>query len=95
MLWSAHRRATRAENIAYSLLGICDINISMQCAEGNKAFVGLRIEILLTTTDPMCRCSLGDWNWNRFVTSQQSDIRQCTFSPLYHLGMLRSDGKLA
>jgi hypothetical protein len=49
--WAAKRQATRAEDLAYSLLGIFRINMSMQYGEGNEAFVRLQKEIMRTTDD--------------------------------------------
>ena len=59
MSWAAHRQATRAEDLAYALLGIFDINITMQYGEGDKAFVRLQREIMRTTND----LSLLAWNF--------------------------------
>jgi hypothetical protein len=51
MSWAAHREATREEDLAYSLLGIFNINMTMQYGEGEKAFVRLQQEIMRTTND--------------------------------------------
>lgn len=51
MSWAAHRQATRTEDLAYSLLGIFDINMTMQYGEGNGAFVRLQKEIMRNTDD--------------------------------------------
>ncbi|EEU35443.1 uncharacterized protein NECHADRAFT_16940, partial [Fusarium vanettenii 77-13-4] len=51
MSWAAGRQTTRAEDLAYCLLGIFDVNISMIYGEGSKAFVRLQEEILRKTTD--------------------------------------------
>lgn len=59
MSWAAHRQATRAEDLAYALLGIFEINITMQYGEGDKAFVRLQREIMRTTND----LSLLAWNF--------------------------------
>ncbi|KAK1498329.1 HET domain-containing protein [Colletotrichum tamarilloi] len=39
--WAAHRRTTRVEDRAYSLLGLFDIHIPMIYGEGRKAFQGI------------------------------------------------------
>jgi hypothetical protein len=49
--WAANREATRTEDLAYCLLGLCKINISMQYGEGYAAFVRLQREILKSTND--------------------------------------------
>lgn len=49
--WAAHRSTTRIEDIAYSLLGIFDINMSLLYGEERKAFRRLQEEIIRTTPD--------------------------------------------
>ncbi|KAK4553284.1 hypothetical protein LTR86_009584 [Recurvomyces mirabilis] len=51
MSWAAKRKATRIEDIAYSLLGIFDVNITMLYGEGTKAFRRLQEEIMRNSTD--------------------------------------------
>ncbi|KAK4574948.1 hypothetical protein LTR86_000798 [Recurvomyces mirabilis] len=46
MSWAAHRRATREEDVAYSLLGLFGINMPLLYGEGNRAFLRLQQEIL-------------------------------------------------
>jgi hypothetical protein len=52
MSWAADRQATRAEDIAYSLLGIFDVNMPLLYGEGKvKAFRRLQEEIMKITED--------------------------------------------
>ncbi|KAI3541505.1 HET domain-containing protein [Colletotrichum filicis] len=51
MSWAAHRRTTRVEDRAYSLLGLFDIHIPMIYGEGRKAFQRLQEEIAKETDD--------------------------------------------
>ncbi|KAF2832179.1 hypothetical protein CC86DRAFT_275747, partial [Ophiobolus disseminans] len=51
MSWAAHREATRLEDQAYSLLGIFDVNLSMQYGEGSTAFMRLQEKIMNKTND--------------------------------------------
>jgi hypothetical protein len=51
MSWAAHREATRLEDRAYSLLGIFDVNLSMQYGEGSLAFKRLQEMILQKSND--------------------------------------------
>lgn len=51
MAWAAHRRTTRKEDIAYCLLGIFKINMSMLYGEGDRAFTRLQEEIIRTSDD--------------------------------------------
>lgn len=51
MSWASQRKATRPEDIAYSLLGIFDINMPPLYGEGTKAFTRLQEEIIRHSTD--------------------------------------------
>jgi hypothetical protein len=51
MSWAANRQTTRAEDIAYCLLGIFDVNMPMLYGEGQKAFIRLQKEILKECED--------------------------------------------
>lgn len=51
MSWAASRKSTRSEDIAYSLLGIFDVNMPLLYGEGSKAFLRLQQEILASATD--------------------------------------------
>lgn len=51
MSWAAGRRATRDEDVAYSLLGIFDINMPLLYGEGLKAFMRLQEEIIRRSPD--------------------------------------------
>jgi hypothetical protein len=53
MSWAAKRRTTRAEDIAYCLFGLFDINMALLYGEGGrKAFLRLQEEIIKTVDDP-------------------------------------------
>nr|CEG03758.1 unnamed protein product [Fusarium acuminatum CS5907] len=49
--WAANRKTTRVEDMAYCLLGICDINMPMLYGEGQAAFRRLQEEIIKSTND--------------------------------------------
>jgi hypothetical protein len=51
MSWAAYRSTTRPEDVAYSLLGIFDVNIPMIYGEGQKAFRRLQEEIIRQSND--------------------------------------------
>jgi hypothetical protein len=51
MSWASGRRTTRAEDIAYCLLGIFDINLPLIYGEGLKAFRRLQEAIMVSTHD--------------------------------------------
>ncbi|KAL8362870.1 hypothetical protein RB601_008900 [Gaeumannomyces tritici] len=44
--WAADRKTTRPEDIAYSMLGLLDINMPLLYGEGSRAFLRLQEEIL-------------------------------------------------
>ena len=51
MSWASMRETTRVEDMAYSLLGIFDINMPMLYGEGDKAFIRLQEEIIKNHND--------------------------------------------
>ena len=51
MSWAAGRSATRTEDVAYSLLGLFDVNMPLLYGEGPKAFQRLQKEILYNSAD--------------------------------------------
>jgi hypothetical protein len=52
MSWAANRKTTRAEDIAYCLMGIFDVNMPLLYGEGSsKAFIRLQEEIIKKTED--------------------------------------------
>ncbi|KFA66722.1 hypothetical protein S40285_09574 [Stachybotrys chlorohalonatus IBT 40285] len=51
MKWASRRQTTRAEDIAYSLMGIFGVNMPLLYGEGTKAFVRLQEEILKGSND--------------------------------------------
>ncbi|KAH6873921.1 heterokaryon incompatibility protein-domain-containing protein [Thelonectria olida] len=57
--WAAGRQTTRDEDIAYSLLGLFDVNMPLLYGEGDKAFQRLLQEIIRHTGDPSVLVSWG------------------------------------
>ncbi|KUJ18685.1 HET-domain-containing protein [Mollisia scopiformis] len=51
MSWASKRVTTRKEDMAYCLLGIFDVNMSMLYGEGEKAFIRLQEEIIKESDD--------------------------------------------
>ena len=51
MSWAQNRQTARVEDIAYSLLGIFGVNMTMTYGEENKAFIRLQKEILAQYND--------------------------------------------
>jgi hypothetical protein len=77
MSWASQRTTTRIEDVAYSLLGIFDVNMPMLYGEGKKAFQRLQEEILRSSSDQ----SLFAWGATRsplsmYEFAQVEDERQ-------------------
>ncbi|KPM36721.1 hypothetical protein AK830_g9848 [Neonectria ditissima] len=80
--WAAKRETTRVEDMAYCLLGICNINMPMLYGEGNKAFRRLQEEIVRSTYD----LSLLAWtpptttrgDYCGFLAESVSDFKGCS-----------------
>jgi hypothetical protein len=51
MSWMARRQTTRVEDLAYSLMGIFDVNMPLLYGEGEKAFTRLQEEIMKDSAD--------------------------------------------
>ncbi|KAI0894119.1 hypothetical protein F4806DRAFT_473984, partial [Annulohypoxylon nitens] len=51
MCWAARRETTRKEDMAYCLLGIFSVNMTLSYGEGHKAFRRLQEEIIKKSTD--------------------------------------------
>ena len=51
MSWAANRQTTRPEDIAYSLMGIFNVNMPLIYGEGEKAFLRLQEEIIKNSDD--------------------------------------------
>jgi hypothetical protein len=51
MSWAARRKTTREEDMAYSLLGIFDVNMPLLYGEGTRTFIRLQEEIMKETDD--------------------------------------------
>jgi hypothetical protein len=52
MSWVARRKTTRAEDLAYCLMGLFNVNMPLLYGEGaQKAFIRLQTEIMATTID--------------------------------------------
>ncbi|KAI0914589.1 HET-domain-containing protein [Ustulina deusta] len=76
MSWMAGRTTTRVEDIAYSMLGIFNINMTTQYGEGMRAFMRLQQTLLSTSKDE----SLFAWRmperdaWAKFTCGAAQDI---------------------
>jgi hypothetical protein len=51
MAWASNRETTRIEDMAYSLMGLFEVNMPPLYGEGERAFLRLQLEILRTSDD--------------------------------------------
>ena len=73
MSWAAFRSASRKEDVAYSLLGIFQVNMPMLYGEGDRAFFRLQEEILKCSTD----FSIFAWRQRISDTRKHRGILSC------------------
>ncbi|KAK5675325.1 hypothetical protein LTS10_012091 [Elasticomyces elasticus] len=64
MSWAAKRQTSRLEDVAYSLLGIFGINMTLLYGEGDNAFLRLQEEIIKRSTDH----SILAWDYSSLST---------------------------
>ena len=65
MSWASTRQTTRAEDMAYCLLGLFSINMPLLYGEGDRAFRRLQEEIIRTIDDDsILAWGLSPENWN-------------------------------
>jgi hypothetical protein len=72
MSWAAQRSATRAEDVAYSLLGIFGVSLDMQYGEGSRAFMRLQKKILESTNDQ----TLFAWGFTPHILDEAIERRR-------------------
>ena len=63
MSWAARRQTTRTEDLAYSLLGLFNVNMPLLYGEGEKAFKRLQYQILQSTDDESIFAWTDDQVW--------------------------------
>lgn len=83
--WMATRRTTKAEDMAYCLLGILDLRLPVLYGEGERAFIRLQDEIM-KNTDETC---IFDWvgkpsSLNSYLARSPSCFRQTAWRPSPH-----------
>lgn len=70
MSWAAHRKTTRVEDRAYSLMGIFAVNMPLLYGEGKRAFTRLQEEILKVGSD----LSIFAWQQCRSERTNQREL---------------------
>ncbi|KAK0730325.1 heterokaryon incompatibility protein-domain-containing protein [Lasiosphaeris hirsuta] len=90
MTWAANRQTTRKEDMAYCLMGIFDVKMTMLYGEGDRAFTRLQEEIIRTSDNESIfalgfnRDEAGGWSAQRNPTLRVARTLNC--SPLTNKG---------
>ena len=79
MSWAANRKTTRIEDLAYSLMGIFNVNMPLLYGEGKRAFYRLQEEIMKVSDDH----SLFAWkglasSFNSLLASSPAAFSTCS-----------------
>lgn len=78
MSWASKRTTTRAEDIAYSLLGLFGVNMPMLYGEGERAFIRLQEEIMKHSDDhSIFAWSSDDNKYRGLLAKSPVDFRNC------------------
>ncbi|KAI0098141.1 heterokaryon incompatibility protein-domain-containing protein [Nemania sp. FL0031] len=72
MSWASKRKCTRIEDIAYSLIGIFNVNMPLLYGEGAKAFIRLQEEIMKEIDDHSL------YAWTLPENDTQSELKRYT-----------------
>ena len=72
--WASKRTATRSEDVAYSLMGIFDVNMPPLYGEGVKAFTRLLEEIARRSTDPSFLYWMPEGRARKLLATSPSDF---------------------
>lgn len=82
MSWASKRETTRLEDMAYSLLGIFDVNMPLLYGEGEKAFIRLQEEIMKQSDDE----TILAWGYGRAGRNEYFEHGFLATSPRYFTG---------
>ena len=76
MSWASDRHATRAEDIAYSLMGIFDIHMPLLYGEGTRAFTRLQEEIIRRARETTFLLWCLDYETSTLLASSPADFQE-------------------
>jgi Heterokaryon incompatibility protein (HET) len=89
MSWAAFRETTRAEDLAYCLMGLFDVNMPLLYGEGEKAFHRLQEEIIKNSDDQ----SIFAWkDEKRYAVHGLLARSPAAFADSYDIVPIRSPG---
>ncbi|KAJ9613565.1 hypothetical protein H2200_003507 [Cladophialophora chaetospira] len=77
MSWASKRKSTRKEDVAYSLLGIFEVNMPMLYGEGTKAFTRLQEEIIKRSDDHSIFAWEGSIGQPQLLADSPASFRNC------------------
>ncbi|KAJ9641184.1 hypothetical protein H2204_002862 [Knufia peltigerae] len=78
MSWVANRVTTRPEDLAYCLLGIFDVHLTVMYGEGKRAFQRLQEEIIRSTSDQTILAWSGpDYALGKLLADQPPFFYEC------------------
>lgn len=77
MSWASRRETTRVKDIAYSLMGLFNVNMPPLYGEGTRAFQRLQLEILASSNDESL------FAWERKGLADQRHLGLLADSPLF------------
>lgn len=89
MSWAAIREATRTEDVAYSLLGIFDVNMPMLYGERSQAFIRLQEHIIRACTDQTVFTSETRSSWRSEVAKMPPPLLARSPRGFLHSGPTR------
>jgi hypothetical protein len=78
MSWAASRETTKPEDMAYSLLGIFGINMSLLYGEGDRAFLRLQLKIIKKYDDDSI------FAWPKVAGSETHEDESCGMLATHH-----------
>lgn len=88
MSWAAGRNTTRPEDVAYCLMGLFDVSMSVRYGEGpEKAFLRLQKKILKAFVDP----SIFAWGYNAPILGDSTGLLATSPDDFSGCGTLRRD----
>lgn len=77
MSWASKRETTRVEDLAYCLMGLFGINMSLLYGEGENAFVRLQLEIIKSSDDQSIFAWTGAGKERGFLARSPSEFINC------------------
>ena len=92
LVWASKRQTTRVEDIAYCLIGMLDVPLSIAYGEGNMAFRRLQVEILQHSHDMGLFAWTGQSSsYNSMLAAGPNCFSSLTLQPLFAQAQMDSN----